>query len=142
MVFQVHPGGWSADLFDQFKLITEFLLAQGCEFVRPYDYCRSLSLNATTNLSAINSSSNIQISWSDNSTTEINFKIERSIDGINYTNVGTSLPNSTSFTDLNATSLGNYYYRVYANCGIKSDYSNVVQINHTINSVKSTRQRT
>jgi len=37
MVLQGHPNGFSASSFENFKLVTEFLLAEGCEFVKPYE---------------------------------------------------------------------------------------------------------
>ena len=38
MVLQGHPNGWTTDKIDQFKLIVEFLIAEGCQFVTPYGY--------------------------------------------------------------------------------------------------------
>lgn len=129
MVLQGHPNEWTTAKIDQFNQIIEFLIAEGCEFVLPYDYYRSLTLYPPTNLKIDNSSqSKVDVSWTDNTTSEYNYKIERSIDGINWTIIGTSAENSTNYSD-NITTLpvGSYYYRVYANCGIKSAYSNVVQ---------------
>lgn len=73
MVFQGHPAGWSADLFEQFKLIIEFLLAQGCEFVRPFDYYNTL-INKQTELHQIATAKNIRI---------ISFNDKLEISGIN-----------------------------------------------------------
>jgi peptidoglycan/xylan/chitin deacetylase (PgdA/CDA1 family) len=38
MVLQGHPNKWKAGELDQFKQIVVFLIAQGCEFVTPYEY--------------------------------------------------------------------------------------------------------
>jgi len=133
MILQGHPNTYSAtsSTFDQFKLIVQFLISEGVEFVRCFDYYRSLSLNAPTNLNATPfSASRIDLTWSDNSTTENNFKIERSTDGTNYTLIGTSPQNSTSFSDTTVPISGTYFYRIYADCGMKSDYSNVIQVSN------------
>ena len=61
------------------------------------------------------SGAEIFISWTDNSTNESSFVIERSTDGTNYTQIGSVPGNTTSYTD-NAGLLVNtlYYYRVKA----------------------------
>jgi hypothetical protein len=33
---------------------------------------------------------------------------------------------------------GNYYYRVYANCGMKSDYSNIIQVSNVGTTLSNT----
>lgn len=38
MVLQGHPNKWKTGELDQFKQIVVFLIAQGCEFVTPYEY--------------------------------------------------------------------------------------------------------
>ncbi len=43
MVLQGHPHLWTTDLLDQFKQIIDFLLAEGCEFVTPYEYYCSVN---------------------------------------------------------------------------------------------------
>lgn len=130
MVFQGHPNQWTTTAkLDQFKQIVDYLILQGCEFVLPYDYYRSLTLTAPTNLSAnVVSPTQVDITWSDNTNSEYNYKIERSTDGISWSLIGTVSENGTTYSD-NAlpASSGSYYYRVYANCGIKSDYSNTVK---------------
>jgi len=42
MVLQGHPHMWTTTLLDQFKQVIDFLLAEGCEFVTPYEYYCSL----------------------------------------------------------------------------------------------------
>lgn len=44
MVLQGHPHLWTPALLDQFKLIIDFLIKEGCIFVTPYEYY--LSVNA------------------------------------------------------------------------------------------------
>ena len=139
MVLQGHPNYYTAgsSTLDQFKLIVQFLISQGCEFVRPFDYYRSLSLTAPTNLSAVSvSETQINLTWTDNTTSESNYRIERSTDNTNWTLIATAAKNSTVYSDNSIVSGGTYYYRVYANCGIKSPYSNTAQtvlINGTTN---------
>ena len=133
MILQGHPNYYTlgSSTLDQFKLVVQFLISEGVEFVRLFDYYRSLTLNAPSGLSANPVSSNqINLNWIDNSTSENNFKIERSTDGVNYTLITTSPQNSTSFSDTSVPSAGTYFYRIYADCGMKSDYSNVVQISN------------
>ena len=143
MILQGHPNYYTlgSSTLDQFKLVVQFLISEGVEFVRCFDYYRYLSLNAPSNLLAnVISSNQINLSWTDNSTTENNFKVERSTDGINFTFIGTSPQNSISFADTSVPSAGTYYYRIYADCGMKSDYSNIVQISNSntlVNSIET-----
>jgi alpha-tubulin suppressor-like RCC1 family protein len=82
---------------------------------------------APSNLVAITvSSSQINLSWKDNSRVEDGFKLERSTDGINYAILSTLNANTISYSDTGLTDGTIYYYRVcaYNKRGI-SDYSNV-----------------
>lgn len=133
MILQGHPNYYTlgSSTLDQFKLIVQYLISEGVEFVRPYDYYRYLSLNAPTNLvSGTVASNQISVSWNDNSGTENGFRIERSTDQTNWSLAGNAPQNSTTFTDTNVPGQGTYYYRVYANCGINSDYSNILQVSN------------
>lgn len=128
MVLQGHPNQWTAAKIDQFKLIVDYLTAQGCEFVLPYDYYRSLTLSAPTNLQVVASSpTQFNLTWTDNTSSEYNYKIERSVDSLSWTPIATCAENSTTYTDVVSSTSFSYYYRVYANCGIKSGYSNVIK---------------
>ncbi len=71
------------------------------------------------------SSSQISLSWTDNSTTETGFKIERSpVDNLHFTQVATVGANVTAFTDSGLTESTKYYYRVRAyNALVNSAYS-------------------
>ena len=85
------------------------------------------SLPATpTNLSATaKSRSQITLTWTDNSTNETNFVLERSLDNITFTTVGTLAAGARTFTNsaLKANKL--YYYRLRAkNAYGFSEYSN------------------
>ncbi|HVG20246.1 MAG TPA: IPT/TIG domain-containing protein [Blastocatellia bacterium] len=82
---------------------------------------------APSNLTAIAiSDSQINLSWSDGATTEAGFKIERSSDGLTFTEINTVGPNTTTYSDTGLRSNRTYYYRVRAfNSGGNSAYSNV-----------------
>ena len=72
------------------------------------------------------SSTEIDLTWQDNSTDEQGFRIERSLDGQNFTEIGTVGPNVQSFNDTGLTPETTYFYRVFAfnNFG-NSDPSNI-----------------
>lgn len=82
---------------------------------------------APTNLTATAVSTyRINLSWTDNSTNEINFKIERSLNNVNYTLIDSVAANTTTYSDSSLTSGTTYYYRVYASAlSGNSNYSNV-----------------
>ncbi len=71
---------------------------------------------APTNLTALTSSqSQINLAWIDNSSDELNFVIERSPDGVIFTQIATPAANATSYSDSTGLAAGTmYYYRVYA----------------------------
>src|SRR5215471_10429652 len=71
----------------------------------------------------------IRLTWTDNSTDETGFKLERSTDGTNYTQVAQVLPNTTVYRDRGAWPGQVYYYRVRAfNAGGNSTYSDPATI--------------
>ncbi len=68
----------------------------------------------------------ITLTWSDNSSNETLFHIERSIDSLNFTEVVTVPPNTTTYTDPNLATATRYWYRIRASAsGQFSGYSNV-----------------
>ncbi len=71
------------------------------------------------------SSTQINLTWSDNSTNEDGFKIERSLDGSTYTQLTTVGRNVKTYSNTGLTSAKRYYYRVRAyHSGGDSAYSN------------------
>jgi hypothetical protein len=69
--------------------------------------------NAPSNLVATAiSDSQIDLSWTDNSTNEAGFKIETSIDGTSWTALTTVAANEVSYTHSSLTCETAYYYRV------------------------------
>lgn len=81
--------------------------------------------NAPTNLlAAAVSSVQVSLTWSDSSSDETGFKIERSRDGTNYSQVAQVLANTTGYRDKGAWPGVNYFYRVRSfDSSGSSDYS-------------------
>jgi acid phosphatase type 7 len=89
------------------------------------------TLAAPSNLTAARSGTlskqRIDLSWTDNSTNEKNFAVQRSTDKVNWSDLA-SLPfNTTSYRDIALQRTTTYYYRVYAvdSAGTRSAPSNV-----------------
>ena len=81
-------------------------------------------LAAPSGLTAVSATPSIILNWTDNSSNENGFKIERSTDGINFVQIATVSANTTSYNNSPLTE-GTYYYRVRAyNSGGNSSYSN------------------
>jgi hypothetical protein len=78
----------------------------------------SLTVTAT-------SSTSVTVRWSDNSADETGFKVARSTDGVNFTEVATLGAGTTSYSNNGLAALTTYYYRVRAyNSAGNSGYSN------------------
>jgi peptidyl-Asp metalloendopeptidase len=86
------------------------------------------TLSAPTNLVATSTvGKRIDLSWTDNSTGETGFKIERSTNGKSYSQIATVGANTTAFSNTGLRSGKKYYYRVRAYSGTSnSPYSNTV----------------
>ena len=81
---------------------------------------------APSNLTATPSAGKITLNWTDNATNEMGFKLDRSTDGVNFTQLGILGANSTSFANAGLASGVTYYYRIRAYDGPNhSTYSNV-----------------
>ena len=82
---------------------------------------------APTNLTAtVASSTQINLSWTDNSNDETGFRIERSADGsTGWSEIATTASNTTTYQNTGLTASTTYYYRVRAyNASGNSSYSN------------------
>ncbi len=85
------------------------------------------SLDSPTSLSTTSTSSAIGLAWSDNSSNEDGFRIERATSEFGtYTQIATSTINATSFEDASVTADTYYCYRVIAfnTGGYSPAYSN------------------
>jgi subtilisin family serine protease len=75
-------------------------------------------LDAPTNLAATaTSSSKVNLSWTDNATAEVGFKLDRSTDGVNFTQLLTLPANTTSYSNTNLAASTTYHYRLRAYTG-------------------------
>lgn len=83
---------------------------------------------AASNLNGtVVSSSRINLSWRDNSSNESGFKIERSTNGITFSQIATVAAQTTTYSNIGLAASTKYYYRVRAyNSGGNSAYSNTV----------------
>src|SRR5207245_1600208 len=74
------------------------------------------TLNSPTALTATTvSSSQINLTWTDNSSSESGYKIEQSpVDNLHYTQIATVGPNQTSYSATGLNEGTKYYYRVRA----------------------------
>lgn len=83
---------------------------------------------APSNISPVaTSATQIKVSWSDNSTNETAFYLERSLNGTSgWAAIATLATNTMTYNDANLTAATTYYYRVRAeNYGGLSAYSNI-----------------
>ena len=99
---------------------------------------------APTNLVATASAASIGLTWQDNSTTETGFIIDRSSDGVNFSQLVTVPSGSNSYTDTSVIQGNTYSYRVRAtNSGGDSANTNVasatVPVSSTVNLIPPAR---
>ncbi len=87
--------------------------------------CAATILTAPSSVTASISGTNATISWTDNSTTEMGFTIERSTSSTTgFVAVGGVAPNITSFVDNSVMTGTGYFYRVKAS-NTTTNYSNI-----------------
>jgi hypothetical protein len=90
--------------------------------------------NPASNLIAtVNSTTQINLTWIDNSAVETAYIVERSIDGITFSQIASLPANTTSYSNTGLTANTKYYYRVLAeNCFGNSTYSAIVNATTSI----------
>lgn len=84
------------------------------------------------------STTQVNLSWTDNSTNESGYKIQRKTTGGNFADVGSTGVDITTFSDQGLTPNTSYTYRVYAfnAAGNSLQYSNEVTVStNTINAI-------
>ena len=91
------------------------------------------TLNAPSGLSGSANSTGtstwVSLSWTDNSSNETHFNVQRSSDNVNFTGIGASGENNPTFSDFGVSSGNTYYYRVNAaNASSSSAYSNTATV--------------
>lgn len=89
-----------------------------------------LTVDAPTNLTGTALSDDlINLNWTDNSNNEISFCIERSLDNVTFSEIGSVVENVVTFNDTTVSQNTTYYYRLRAKgSSINSSYSNILQI--------------
>jgi len=113
------------------KIISLVLIITLSGCVKNSDGTTTIIPLAPTNLSVtVVSPTEVNLFWSDNSTDEIGYKIERKTANGNYLNIGSVAANVSSFKDNTLTAFLTYTYRVYAynSAGNSINYSNEVTI--------------
>lgn len=82
--------------------------------------------DAPSNLSAASASdTRIDLSWTDNSSNETSFRVQRSSDGVTFAEIGSTAADVTGYADTGLAANTTYYYRVTAsNTAGASDPSN------------------
>jgi hypothetical protein len=104
----------AAGHYDDVRIYASALTATELEIVRQQNI--SVAPAAPSALAATpNSSSQITVTWTDNSSNETGFKLERSSDGATgWTQVATPAANATSHADTGLTAATTYHYRLRA----------------------------
>ena len=76
------------------------------------------------------STTQVNLSWTDNATNEDGYKIERKTSGGNFTVIGSTSANISNFSDFGLTGNTAYTYRVYAynSAGSSLQYSNEITV--------------
>lgn len=108
-----------ADLRDETLRFSDFYIGESATTTAPA---------APSGLSVgVTSSTQIDLSWTDNATNEESYVVERSTNGTTWSTLATLSPNVTSYSNTGITSTTQYYYRVKAVNGFaSSSYSATV----------------
>ncbi|MCX6294007.1 MAG: fibronectin type III domain-containing protein [Sphingobacteriales bacterium] len=106
-------------------LISSVLIFMGCS-TNNNGTVTVVPIAPTNLIGSVISTTQINLSWTDNATNEEGYKIERKTGNGNYTVVGSTGANITTYSDLGLTANTSYTYRVYAynGAGNSLQYSN------------------
>jgi poly(hydroxyalkanoate) depolymerase family esterase len=125
-------GGYSTDVdFFSSYYAAEFFGITGTSTPPPPPPPPSSGLAAPSNLTAsATSSTTVSLSWTDNTTTEEGFRLERATSGSNnFTQIASLAANTTSFTNSGLSAETSYTYRIRAFSGsTNSAYSNQASV--------------
>jgi uncharacterized protein (TIGR02145 family) len=118
---RVAPGSYVSNLMDLASNQKYYVTAYAIDNKGEHYYGNEINFTtlaipipaAPTNLSAVaESSSQINLSWTDNSGNEAGFKIERSLDSIRWDVIATVEMNQTTFQNTGLVTSGPYFYRI------------------------------
>lgn len=94
--------------------------------------CPATVVNAASGLAAVQSGSQVNLSWTDNAANELGYLVERSTTsaatGFSSVQMGGVAANATAFSDNTVASNTTYWYRIKASNGDCNTYSNVATV--------------
>jgi hypothetical protein len=134
MVLQAHPPLFPSVGLIEFKKCVDFLIKQGCEFMTPYEYYSYVTFAPVNLKLSVISDTQVNLSWQDKTTNEINYIVERSFNSKDWTTIATLPANTISYSDQNIVSSTTrvLYYRVCARTASDNYYSDIVKNNISI----------
>jgi uncharacterized protein (TIGR02145 family) len=111
-----------------FSLVSALLLFIGCSTNN--GVTTVVPAAPTSLIGTAVSGTQINLSWVDNATNEVGYKIQRLNTSGNYTDIGSTGADINTFSDLGLTPSTSYTYRVYAynSAGNSLQYSNVITV--------------
>lgn len=119
-----HDSGLTSDQTYYYRVRAFNVAGNSSYSATAYAITATSAPSAPTNLQAVASTSSALLTWSQSSTNEEGFVVERGVDGVNFSDIATKSINVTSHADSGLSS-GTYYYRVRAfNVIGDSSYSN------------------
>ncbi len=96
----------------------EVVALNGVTTSAPSNMSSSTTLQAPAAASSLTDvvqiSSQVTLTWSDNSNGQAGFKVARSLDGVHFTTIGSVVAGTTTYTDMNLNGSTTYYYLVVA----------------------------
>jgi titin len=112
-----YAADWGAQLVDadDDSMTLSFITRDG-ELIDTYTMALSTVVPAAPGFVTATrvSGTQVRVDWRDQSNNETGFQIRRSIDGVNFTTIGTVGPNVERFDDLSPPPSGSVFYRVHA----------------------------
>jgi uncharacterized protein (TIGR02145 family) len=108
-------------------IIVFLIIFSSCSTSSDTDENQTIIPTTPNNLSGTKLTNQIKLTWTDNSTNEAGFKIERKTGNGNWTQISTVGSNITEYTDIELSVGIQYSYRIfsYNNAGNSESYSNI-----------------